>query len=158
MCLHSRQLHSACSPWTRSRSARQQGAEPERRIGWILESTVSGRRRVTLVVGAVEFSVLSSATGFAGVVGPLQPHAPVCVSAFVVSASFAGAPMGQSRRGGSRLSSTAGARIHQDRVSCPSSASDSGLVERAPYRAFASSLSVAADQVITKTRRWSHHN
>jgi DNA-directed RNA polymerase subunit RPC12/RpoP len=50
MRLHSRQLHSACSPWTRSRSARQQGAEPERRIGRMLKAMVLGRRRVTLFV------------------------------------------------------------------------------------------------------------
>jgi hypothetical protein len=54
--LDSRQLHSACSPWTRSRSARQQGGEPERRIGGMLKAKVLGRRRVTLVVGASGFS------------------------------------------------------------------------------------------------------
>ena len=50
MRLHSRQWHSACSPWTRSRAARQQGAEPERRIGAFLIAMALGRRRVTLVV------------------------------------------------------------------------------------------------------------
>ncbi len=49
------------------------------------------------VVGAVEFSFLSSATGFVGIVGPLRPRVPVCASAFVVSVSFASAPMGQLR-------------------------------------------------------------
>ena len=136
----------------------QQGAQPERRIGSILLAMVLGRRRVTLVVGAVEFSVLSSATGFVGIVGQSRPRVTVCVSAFVISASFAIVPMGQSGRGCSQLSSSADARIHRDRVSCPSSASDSGLIERAPLRVFASSLPVAADPVITKLRRWSHHD
>jgi hypothetical protein len=105
--------------------------------------------RLILVVGAVEFSVLSSATGFVGIVGPLRLRVAMCVSAFVGSASFASAPREQSRRG-SRLSNSADARIHQDRVSCPSSASDSGLFKRSPGQGFASSLPVAADPVITK--------
>jgi hypothetical protein len=54
MRLHSRQWHSACSPWTRSRAARQQGAEPERRIGAFLIAMVLGRRRVTLVVNLAQ--------------------------------------------------------------------------------------------------------
>jgi hypothetical protein len=60
----------------------------------MLKAKVLGRRRVTLVVGAVEFSVLSFATGFVGIVGPLRPRVPVCTSAFVLNASFSSAPRG----------------------------------------------------------------